>query len=122
METVWSNNVQGYMSTPVVIDGHAYIHLQNRRFACIDLESGERTWTSQPYGKYASLVAQGDRILALDAKGRLLLVRANPVEFELLGEVEISEEETWAHLAVRGEELFVRELGGIVGYRWVEGE
>jgi len=122
VETVWSNNAQGYMSTPVVIDGHAYMHLQNRRFACIDLESGERTWTSQPYGKYASLVAQGDRILALDAKGRLLLVRANPVEFELLGEVEISEEETWAHLAVRGEELFVRELGGIVGYRWVEGE
>jgi outer membrane protein assembly factor BamB len=118
VETVWSNNVQGYMSTPVVIDGHAYLHLQNRRFACINLETGERTWTSQPVGKYASLIAQDDRFLALDARGRLLLIKANPQEFELIDEVETSGTDTWAHLAVSGNEIFIRELGAIAGYRW----
>lgn len=118
VRTVWTNRTQGYMSTPVVIDGHAYMHLQNRRFACINLEAGERTWTSQPFGKYASMVAQDDRILALDASGRLLLIKANPEEFELIDDMKISDAETWAHLAVSGNEIFVRELGALVGYRW----
>ncbi|MCA9066292.1 MAG: PQQ-like beta-propeller repeat protein, partial [Planctomycetaceae bacterium] len=62
----WSNNAQGYMSTPIVINDHAYLHLQNERFTCIDLRTGQRTWTSETFGKYCSLVAQHDRILALD--------------------------------------------------------
>jgi outer membrane protein assembly factor BamB len=122
VETVWSNNVQGYMSTPVAIDGHAYLHLQNRRFACINLATGERTWTSQPYGKYASLIAQDDRFLALSANGRLLLIKANPQEFELIDDVEISDAETWAHLAISDDEMFIRELDAIAGYRWMHSE
>lgn len=114
----WSEKAQGYMSTPVVIDGHAYIHLQNERFACIDLTTGERTWTSTPYGKYSSLVAQNDLILALDQTGRLLLIKANPKEFELLDERKVADEETWAHLAVCGDELFVRELKAVSVFRW----
>ena len=118
----WKNNAQGYMSTPVLIDGHVYLHLENRRYTCIDLATGTRTWTSKPYAKYASLVAQGDRILALNSDGRLLLLRANPTEFESLGEAQISEEETWAHVAVVGDELFLRELNALSVYRWTNGE
>lgn len=115
----WNNNAQGYMSTPVVINGYAYLHLGNQRFTCINLKTGERTWTSsKPFGKYASLVAQGDRILALDERGILLLIKANPKEFELLDERTISEDETWAHVAVCGEEIFIRELNAMTAYRW----
>ncbi len=114
----WENNAQGYMSTPVVIDGHAYLHLGNQRFTCINLKTGERTWTSKPFGKYASLVAQRDRILALDERGVLLLLKANPKEFELLSESPISEDEAWAHLAVAGDELYVRGLNGLAVYHW----
>ena len=28
----WENKLQGYMSSPILIDGHAYLHLRNRRF------------------------------------------------------------------------------------------
>lgn len=114
----WNNKAQGYMSTPVVIDGHAYMHLQNERFACLNLTTGERTWTSTTYGKYASLVAQGDQILALNARGELLLLKANPNEFELLGQRKVSEQDTWAHLAICGNEVFVRELNGLSVFRW----
>lgn len=114
----WSNRAQGYMSTPVVIGSHAYLHLQNQRFTCIDLTTGEQTWTSKPYGKYASLVAQGDRILALDQRGILLLIKANPREFELLGERQVSDDETWAHLVVSRGQVFVRELEAISVFRW----
>jgi lipocalin/outer membrane protein assembly factor BamB len=116
--TAWENNAQGYMSSPVMIDGHVYMHLQNGRFACLDLADGKRTWTSKPYGKYASLVARGNKILALVQDGRLLLLAADPKEFTLLGEAKLASEETWAHLAVLGEEIYVRELNGLSAYRW----
>ena len=114
----WSNNAQGYMSSPVVIGGHAYLHLGNGRFTCIDLASGTRTWTSESFGKYASLVCQGDRILALVDNGTLLLLQADPQAFRLVDQRKVSEEDTWAHLAVSGDQLFVRELKGLAVFHW----
>lgn len=114
----WKNNAQGYMSSPVVFQGHAYLHLQNRRFTCIDLTTGERKWTSQPFGKYASLVTQGSRILALDSGGKLLLIEATPDEFKLIDSLQVSDDETWAHLAVVNDEVFIRELKALAAYKW----
>lgn len=114
----WTNKVTAYMSTPVVIDGHVYLHLQNQRFTCIELATGKSCWTTTPFGKYWSLVANGDRILALDERGELLLIHANPEKFEQLDSRKISEDPTWAHLAVCGDEVFVRELNAMTAYRW----
>ena len=102
IKETWSNNAQGYMSTPVVIDGHAYLHLQNQRFTCIDLKTGERTWTSRPFGKYSSMVAQGDLILALDQEGILLLLKTNPQKFELIDERKLSDQQRGRRCARRG--------------------
>ena len=92
-----------------------------RKLAFLDLATGKRAWTSKPFGKYCSLVAQGERILALDQTGELLLIRANAEEFELLDRRKVSEQETWAHLAVCGDEVFVRELNGLAAFRWNDG-
>jgi hypothetical protein len=92
--------------------------LGNERFTCIDLKTGERTWTSTPQGKYASLVVQGDRILALNEQGTLLLIRANPEKFELLDSRKVAEGDTWAHLAIVGDELYIRELESFSAFRW----
>jgi hypothetical protein len=110
------------MSTPVVIGDRAYLHLRNQRFACLDLSSGKEDWISTPYGKYWSLVATGDRILALDERGELLLIRARPQGADLIDRLEISEDPTWAHLAVSGDEVFIRELKAIAAYRWRPGK
>jgi len=114
----WTNKLQGYMSTPVVIGDRLYMHLRNQRFACLDLAAGEEDWISTPFGKYWSLVANGDRILALDQRGELLLIRARPDEVELIDRLVISEDPTWAHLAVCGNEVFVRELRALAAYEW----
>jgi outer membrane protein assembly factor BamB len=115
----WTSDARGYMSSPVVIDGHVYLHQQNQRFTCIDLTTGQRTWTSIPFGKYCSLVAQGNRILALDQRGILLLIEADPKQFRLIDSLKISDEETWAHLAIVGNEIFVRELHALSAFRWL---
>ena len=116
----WTNNATGYMSSPVVIDGHLYLHLRNQRFTCIDLSTGTTRWTTKPYGQYWSMLANGNKILALDERGELLLIRANPEEFQLLDSQKVSEDPTWAYLAVVGNEVFIRELNGMAVYRWGE--
>ena len=115
----WKHKAQGYMSTPVVIDGVAYHHLKSQRVMAIEVESGRELWTSdQSFGKYWSLVAQGDRILALDQRGKLFLFRANQKKFEELDQRKLTAAETWAHLASAGDELFVRELNALTAYQW----
>jgi outer membrane protein assembly factor BamB len=118
VEEAWTNKVQGYMSSPVIIDDHIYLHLRNQRFVCIDAQTGETKWTTKPFGKYWSMVANGNRILALDQRGELLLIDANPEAFTLLDSRKISEDETWAHLAVSGDQIFIRELNAIVAWQW----
>ncbi len=115
----WENKSQGYMSSPVVVGKYLYIHLRNQRMACLDLETGQQQWmTNKTFGQYWSMVAQGDKILALDQRGILYLIKANPKEFMLLDQRKISDDETWAHLAVCGNEVFVRELRAMAVYRW----
>lgn len=114
----WSNKAQAYMSSPVIVGDHLYLHLRNQRLSCIHLATGEETWRTKPYGKYWSMVAQGDKILALDERGKLYLIRANPDEFELLDEREIGGNSTWAHLAISGNQIFIRALDSLAAYRW----
>ena len=115
----WTHKAQGYMSTPVVIDGVAYTHLKSQRVMAIEVATGRELWTSdQTFGKYWSLVARGDRILALDQRGQLFLLRANRAKFDLLDQRKLTGEETWAHLAVTDDGLLVRELHALTAFRW----
>jgi outer membrane protein assembly factor BamB len=113
----WRSKGSGYMSSPVVIGDFAYLHLGNGRFTCIDLTTGEERWRTAPMGDYWSILWQGDRILALSEDGVLRLIRANPERFELLDEKEVARSSTWGHLAVAGEQLFVRELEALSVFR-----
>jgi outer membrane protein assembly factor BamB len=123
IKTAWELPMDGYMSSPVLVGKYAYLHLRNQRVACIDVEQGKTMWTtSQTFGKYWSMAAQGDRILALDERGILYLLKANPDKFELLDERKISNQETWGHLAVAGDEIYVRELKGLIAFRWKQAD
>lgn len=114
----WSNGAKAYMSTPVVINGHAYMFLQNQRLACVDLKTGKETFrTSERFGKYASMIASGDKIVALDEDGTLMLLKANPEKFELIDKIKVSGD-SWAHLAISGDEVIIRELRALTSYKW----
>jgi len=45
------NKIEGYMSSPLIIDHFVYMHLRNKRFACMDLQTALKTmadlrWTT----------------------------------------------------------------------------
>lgn len=113
----WQHKSQGYMSAPVVINGHLYLHLRNQRFVCLDVKTGTARWTTKPFGKYWSMVANGDKLLALDQNGELLLIEASPDEFRLLDRRSVADD-SWAHVAVVGKELFVRDLAALKRFEW----
>lgn len=86
---------------------------------CIDMKNGDTKWISEKsFGKYMSMVSNGKEILALDEDGTLYLIEPNSQKLSIRESREISEEPSWAHLAISGRQIFVRELEAIACYEW----
>lgn len=118
VKAAWKQKYDGYMSSPIIRNGYAYLHLKNQRLTCIDLKTGKPAWTtSKTYGKYWSMVSNRDKILALDERGELYLIKANPEKYEQLDVRKVADD-SWAHLAVCGNEIYIRDLHGLTVYRW----
>jgi outer membrane protein assembly factor BamB len=115
----WQQKFQGYMSSPVVVGDHAYIHGRSGRLVCLDTVSGAIAWTSgKSFTKYCSIVANGDRLLVLSTDGKLRLLAANPERCEILDELRVSDEETWAHLSMADDQVVIRSLNHLSVFRW----
>ena len=118
VKEVWKNKTEAYMSSPVVIDGHIYLHLRNQRFCCLNPADGESLWRTTPFGKYWSMAVNGKRVLALDEVGDLILFEADPAEYRELDRFHVSDASTWAHLAVVDNQVFVRALDELIVFEW----
>ena len=115
----WQNRQEGYMSGPIIIDDFCYIHLRKQRMTCIDMKNGDTKWISEKsFGKYMSMVSNGKEIIALDEDGTLYLIEPNSQKLSVRESREISDEPSWAHLALSGRQMFVRELEAIACYEW----
>jgi len=115
----WQSKTEAYMSSPIIIDGHAYMHLRNERMVCLDLKSGETKWTSpKGMGKYMSMARQADKILALTERGQLHLIKASPEKLDIVSSKKVSSQQTWGHISVAGNQVFVRELKGLKSFIW----
>lgn len=116
---LWQNKVEGYMNTPAVLDGHAYFLGRDQRFHCLEIATGDEKWKSpERFGEYWSLAIQGKMLLALDQRGELLLVEASPEKFNCIDRRRVAEQDTWAHIAICGTEIYVRELRGLARWDW----
>ncbi|HUT32742.1 MAG TPA: PQQ-binding-like beta-propeller repeat protein [Planctomycetota bacterium] len=109
----WKSDREAFfMSTPVLTGGHLYGLADRGRgtLVCIKAEDGITAWSSPGgQGQYASLVAAGDKVLALTTKGELSLFAADASGFKELGRVVATKRTTWAHLALVGNGLYVKD-------------
>lgn len=111
------------MGTPLVVGNHAFLHGRDQRLHCIDLKSGKASWsTDEKFGQYWSLIRKGERMLALDQKGELLLFDASPDKFQLLDRRKVSKESTWAHVGLTGDKILIRGLKSLSAFDWKSGE
>lgn len=114
---LWSQNLQGYMSSPVLIDDTIYLHMKNQRVTALAVDDGTPRWTSSPFGKYWSMVSNGNKILALDSSGDLRLINVDASELKVADQIKVADD-SWAHVAVLDDLVIVRDLTALKVYRW----
>ncbi|MEM9587260.1 MAG: PQQ-binding-like beta-propeller repeat protein [Planctomycetota bacterium] len=117
VDEVWRQKTRAYMSSPVIAGDQIICHLQNQRVAALGIEDGKIRWTSQPFGKYWSMIANQGRILALDNSGDLLLVDGEADRLSIIDQSKVADD-AWAHLAIHNDLLLVRDLKALKVYRW----
>lgn len=118
---VWNNEkAEGYMSSPIVIGEHIYLHGRDKKLHCLSLTDGSVAWSSdEEFGEYWSMINQKSQILALDQKGELILFNATSDSFEITDRRVVSPKDpTWAHLGLDGDKLLIRSLTGVSVWQW----
>lgn len=106
---IWNQKQQAYMSSPVLVGDKIYLHLKNERMTALKTESGDAVFTTRPMAKYASMVTDGQRILALTNKGDLILINALSDSFDVIDQMKVADD-SWAHLAISDKYVVIRDL------------
>ena len=114
---VWAQKPQGYMSSPVLIDGTIYLHQKNQRLSALSIADGKILWTTRPQGEYWSIVANGKKLLALTNDGKLSLIQSSDEGFSPIDSQTVAKD-SWAHLAVQGDKIIVRDLNELKVFSW----
>lgn len=92
----------------VIVGDHMYMVSDTGIFSCVDLATGQPTWTERRTGRHsASLVESGGRIYACDEDGTTVVFAADPVEFKVLAENRL-DAGCMASPAVVGDDLVIR--------------
>jgi outer membrane protein assembly factor BamB len=118
-EKAWeSPDLRTYLTTPVVMGDYLVGHdMRTNRVVCVSLDNGELAWTSPGVsGKYFSIVLAGDAVLVLNSEGELRAFKADPKECVELAKWKVSGKGVWAHLAVAGNRLYVKDKDTLFCY------
>lgn len=112
-DKLWSEKeVSLYMSSPVS-DGErlfGFSHKQKGQLFALDLTTGKMLWTSGGrLGDNAALVLTGKVCWALTSEAELIVFKASDREFEQLARYRVAETPTWAHPAVLGSGVLIKD-------------
>jgi outer membrane protein assembly factor BamB len=116
---VWKNpELTCYFSTPVVVGPHAYMVVgvgsllgkPTCALRCVEVATGKVLWSEEKIGKYhaALLKTAGDDLFLFDDAGKVTRVRPDPAGFKPAESAKVSGP-TWAHPALAGGRLYVRD-------------
>ncbi len=63
------------------------------------------------------MATNGQKILALDNSGELLLVTPSSIELEIDDRMKVADD-AWAHIAIQDDYVIVRDLKALKVYQW----
>ena len=110
---LWHNpQVSMYMSSPV-LDGDYLYGLSSQRkgqYFCLDARTGQIVWaTDGREGNQAAVLSAGGVLLFLTADADLIVAARSRKGFEPLARYRVADAATWAHPAVFGKQILVKD-------------
>ncbi len=118
-QTAWKNDeLKSYMTTPVAVGDHLIgLDMRTSRLICVSLASGETAWTSpRVAGKHHCLLVAGGVLFWQTSEGELVVAKADPAEWTELGRWTVTGKGSWAHPAVAGRRLYVKDQAFVYCY------
>jgi outer membrane protein assembly factor BamB len=123
IEEAWKNaQLNCYISTPMPV-GKDRVYMVTGKLKrppsatlrCVDSTNGKELWNKPDVGFYhASLIRTGDgKLLMLDDNGALEMLEPNDTEYKELAKSKVCGP-TWAHPALAGGRLYVRDHADLV--------
>lgn len=119
-QEVWSNaDVSMYMSTAVVA-GDSLVGLGQRnrgQFFALDLKTGRTLWTTRGReADNAALIRIPGHTLIQTTDGELIVAKDSATAFDVVKRYDVAESSTWAHPALVGNQLFVRDANSVTAW------
>jgi outer membrane protein assembly factor BamB len=121
-ELIWTDtkNLRGLMAQPLYRGGHVYTIDKDFGLTCFELKTGKKLWdddnqlTPRARNPHASIVwlRDGDRALALNAAGELVLCRLNPKGYDEQSRTKVLGGRVWGHPAFAGRFMYAKTDGG----------
>lgn len=110
---LWHNpQVAMYMSSPV-LDGDYLYGLSSQRkgqYFCLDAKTGQIVWATEGRdGNQAAVLSAGGVLLFLTADADLIVAAKSRKGFEPLARYRVADAATWAHPAVFGKQILVKD-------------
>lgn len=117
-QEAWRNEqVSMYMSSPAA-SGEAIFGLSHRnrgQFVALDIATGKTlSATRGREGDNASFIRAGDALLIATTNSELIVARASPARFEEVTRYVLADSATWAHPAVAGRTIVVKDVERLI--------
>jgi len=104
----WEIKKQVYVPSMQLLNGHLYAVDDNGFALCLDFNTGKEVWKDRLGGAFsASPVLVGDLLFASNEVGKSFIFKANPKEFELIGENQLGSE-ALATPTICGNRIYMR--------------
>jgi len=120
VERAWSNeDVSMYMSSPIVHGGTllGFSHRNRGQFFAVDVRSGRTLWTTRGReADNAALVSARGVVLALTTNAELIVSSPSTAGFNEIVRYDVADTPTWAHPAIVGSQIFVRDADSLAAW------
>jgi outer membrane protein assembly factor BamB len=117
----WQNDeVSLYMSSPVLDGGRVFgfSHRNKGQFFAVDAATGKTLWLSEGrQGENAAVLVAGDALLLLTNDGELIVAKKDAKAFAPIATYTVAESATWAHPALVGTTLLVKDHEQLAQWR-----
>jgi outer membrane protein assembly factor BamB len=121
-EQIWENAELPLRYTTPVVAGDMLFGLSGRnagQYYAMDAKTGKTLWTSDGrQAAHASVARAGDLLFSLESDGELVVARNSQTGFEPVRKYKVSANETWAHPAISGNRVFVKDVTSLTLWSW----